>query len=328
MNYSIFDFYQMNYLLILITSIKTKKRSISKSLLIDICSSHIIGGRSYDYEKAVKLASLLNLISERNKNIRLSKLGNIFLSDNPNNYYELTNKQKDFLIKNYMFQGLFFKELKAVFSLFYPDYEDETYYINKDEAFIPKDIEPCFNLLKSLGVLIKLNSFYVVSKVYVKEISKLLSPKLTITSKNLLKKLELQKKLGDHAENLVLKFEINRLKKINCKIQAQLARKISVLNEAAGYDIESFNGDDYIIQYDRFIEVKSSSGKEIKFFWTRNQHDIAQELKDKYWIYYVGNLSLSDEGPVNPIMFQNPVNIFTEDEKFVIEPAVFLIRKN
>lgn len=328
MNYSIFDFYQLNYLLIVITSIKTKKRSISKSLLIDICSSYIIGGRSYDYEKAVKLASLLNLISERNKNIRLSKLGNIFLSDNPNNYYELTNKQKDFVIKNYMFQGLFFKESKAVFSLFYPDYEDETYYINKDEAFIPKDIEPCFNLLKSLGVLIKLNSFYVVSKVYVKEISKLLSPKLTITSKNLLKKLELQKKLGNHAENLVLKFEINRLKKINCKIQAQLARKISVLNEAAGYDIESFNGDEYIIQYDRFIEVKSSSGKEIKFFWTRNQHDIAQKLKDKYWIYYVGNLSLSDEGPVYPIMFQNPVNIFTEDEKFVIEPAVFLIRKN
>jgi len=328
MNYSIFDFYQLNYLLIVITSIKTKKRSISKSLLIDICSLHIIGGRSYDYEKAVKLASLLNLISERNKNIRLSKLGNIFLSDNPNNYYELTNKQKDFVIKNYMFQGVFFEESKTVFSLFCPDYENETYYLNKDEAFVPKDIEPCFNLLKSLGVLIKLNSFYVVSKAYVKEISKLLSPKLTITSKNLLKKLELQKKLGDHAENLVLKFEINRLKKKNCKIQAQLVRKISVLNEAAGYDIESFNGNDYNIQYDRFIEVKSSSGKEIRFLWTRNQHDIAQELKDKYWIYYVGNLSLSDEGPVYPIMFQNPVNIFTEDEKFVIEPAVFLIRKN
>jgi len=328
MKYSIFDFYQLNYLLIVIASIKKNKRSISKSLLIDICSSHIIGGRSYDYEKAVKLASLLNLISERDKDIRLSKLGNIFLSDNAYNYYELTNKQKDFIIKNYMFQGVFFEESKAVFSLFCPDYENETYYLNKDDAFIPKIIEPCFNLLKILGVLIKLNSFYIVSKAYVKEISKLLSPKLTITSKNLLKKLELQKKLGDHAENLVLKFEINRLKKKKCKLQAQLVRKISDLNEAAGYDIESFNGDDYNIQYDRFIEVKSSSGKQIKFLWTRNQYDIAQELKDKYWIYYVGSLSLSDEGPVNPIMFQDPVNIFTDDEKFTVEPAVFLIRKN
>ena len=71
MKYSIFDFYQLNYLLIVIASLKKDKRSISKNLLIDICSSHIIGGRNYNYEKAVKLASILNLISERGKNIRL-----------------------------------------------------------------------------------------------------------------------------------------------------------------------------------------------------------------------------------------------------------------
>lgn len=328
MDFSFFDFYQLNKLLIVIAYFTNSKRHISKKILLDICSSQIICARRYNYNKAIKLAYLLNLISKNDDNkIFLSKLGKIFLSFNPKRNYELTNRQKKFLIKNYIFNGIFSSNTKTLFSLFHPDYENGTYVFNMEESSFSKDQKKYLNLLKCLGIIEKMNSLLVVSRIYVKDISKLLSPRLIISSERLKKRLESQKELGNHAENLVLKFEKQRLMKMGCSMQAKLVRKISDLNESAGYDIESFNGNNFNINYDRFIEVKASYGKKIKFYWTRNEYNTAKKLKKNYWIYFVINLSLSDTGPINPIIFHNPASFLTKSDKYSIEPDVFLIRK-
>jgi len=328
MNYSLFDFYQLNYLLIVIAKLSKYDKYVQKKILIYECLSHILGARRYNYEKALKLALLFNLISERNNRIYLSKPGREFLISNPNNYYELTDNQKEFIINNYLLSGVFSSASKELFSIFLPDYENETYYFNLDEDSFPKEKEPILTLSINIGIINKDNSLLVVKKAFVGQIAELLGPEIKISSKKLLEKMRYQIKLGEYAENLVLKYEKERLEKMNKPIQSNLVRKISSLNSSAGYDIESFNGNNSDIEFNRFIEVKACSENRIRFYWTRNEYNVALKLKNKYWIYFVNELHLQDIGPISPIMFKNPINMFGNNKKYNIEPYVYLIEKN
>lgn len=59
---------------------------------------------------------------------------------------------------------------------------------------------------------------------------------------------------------------------------------------AAGYDIASFSSLS-TLHHDLFIEVKSFAGAK-RFFWTRNEIEIAEEFGEQYALYLVdiGNM--------------------------------------
>ena len=93
------------------------------------------------------------------------------------------------------------------------------------------------------------------------------------------------RKLGALAEEAVVEYERTRLRKLGLVVEASLVRRISQLNAAAGYDIESFDQKRTVLEYDRLIEVKASQGKRVRFYWTRNEYKAAERYRDQgHWI--------------------------------------------
>ena len=109
---------------------------------------------------------------------------------------------------------------------------------------------------------------------------------------------------GALGELLVLEYERKRLVRAKRPNLAAMVRWTSKENIAAGFDISSFE----INGSPRFIEVKASVGGARRFMITRNEWNVAQIEKDRYWIYFVTNINSKPEIR----LFQNPVRLELE----------------
>lgn len=118
---------------------------------------------------------------------------------------------------------------------------------------------------------------------------------------------ELQRKLGYEAECFVLNFELNKLSKHLSKNNIKI---ISEEYSNAGYDIESFDSENSIVN-DKFIEVKSYS-ENLSFYWSRNEIETAKQLGDCYFIYLVDRKKMNLYG-YKPIEIQNPFETILEN---------------
>ena len=60
-------------------------------------------------------------------------------------------------------------------------------------------------------------------------------------------------------------------------------------NVAAGYDIKSFESkqDKNGLAIPRFIEVKAVASINYRFYWTRNEIEVAKQLRNRYYLYLV-----------------------------------------
>lgn len=132
-------------------------------------------------------------------------------------------------------------------------------------------------------------------------------------------KLRSQMEKGHEAENIALKFEKEKLIKAGRK---DLAEKVELVagKIGLGYDILSYEADsekDIIMQ----IEVKSvNSGKNKRFFITRNELNKSRLLSN-YYIFLVENAS--SEKP-NIIQIKQP-NLFDKD-KFELETVSYEVK--
>jgi len=152
------------------------------------------------------------------------------------------------------------------------------------------------------------NSFKDFFTSYVIDRLKKVSKKRKISLTKLKELQDLQDKYGNEAESFVLNFEMNRLHNHPSKIDIKI---ISEDFSNAGYDIESFNSVDSIVN-DKFIEVKSCNGN-LTFFWSRNEIEVAKELGDSYFIYLI-NRELINKKNYKPYIIQNPfINILDND---------------
>lgn len=91
------------------------------------------------------------------------------------------------------------------------------------------------------------------------------------------------KEIGELGEKYVIEYEQRRLKSIGRPDLAENIEQVSLTNVGAGYDVKSFekNG------IERFIEVKTTTGEGSQFQLTFNEYKVAQENKERYWIYFV-----------------------------------------
>ena len=122
------------------------------------------------------------------------------------------------------------------------------------------------------------------------------------------KKIENQELAGDRAEAWILKQEKMRL--INHPLKENIVR-ISVDNVNAGFDIASFKSH-ASFQYDKFIEVKSYSGKP-SFFISSNEFTKAKQLGSSYFLVIVDRDRMDDES-YEPIQIINPFNTLMEGD--------------
>lgn len=132
--------------------------------------------------------------------------------------------------------------------------------------------------------------------------------KKRISLEALKKILEKQELLGLKAEIFVMGYEQKRLK--DDKRNGNIVH-ISPFDVNAGYDIASFHNE-YSIQHDRFIEVKSFNNN-LNFYWSKNEIEVAKLKQDLYYLYLVDRDKIHQED-YEPIIIKNPyVSVFLND---------------
>ena len=150
-------------------------------------------------------------------------------------------------------------------------------------------------------------------------ISHIKETKASITPSELEKILQQQKENGERGEEFVVEFEKNRLKREDIEWVAKIA-----VNE--GYDIASYNSSKEKV-YSRFIEVKSFSGGNPGFFWSKNEIRKAKAFTTSYWLYLV-DLSRIKDKTYSPLMICNPADNILNNPEWVSNPELLYISFN
>ena len=149
-----------------------------------------------------------------------------------------------------------------------------------------------------------------VSEQIVKYFPKKKSAKLS--EEELHKLLAKQIEIGSEAEEIAIKYEEKRLRELGKEELIVGITRVSKKNVSEGYDIASFNGDVITTVYDRFIEVKATTGESPYFYWSENEIEVAKKKQDKYFVYLYTNLRNETKRKLTVI--QNPYHeIFEKD---------------
>ena len=175
------------------------------------------------------------------------------------------------------------------------------------------------------GVIIIRESFYLVNECYFNEIQRLKHKKTGLSPDYLDTILKKQKDIGDFAEGLCIEYEVNRLNRMNKKIQAKMIKHVASSDVGVGYDIASFDGTSVLLTHDRFIEVKATSSPTIKFYWSKREREVAMKLKDRYWLYIFTGFHIGKPYNGIPKMFQDPIKTVLNDKQFEIEEDTLYI---
>lgn len=318
------DINSINYLLLVIKNLSDKDNSCFLDSVETICLSNIFGGKPIDFKRLLELSKQLNLVSHKKKVVSLNIAGQEFVLLNQDNTYEISQGQAGYIIENFVFNGLWKSNSRGFFQNFSPNYKLVTFDLVVRENPLPKRYIPVFSLLKRLEIVEVKDGTISVKPLYVRYVKELLSSK-KLSHEELKKLLEADEQLGLLAEEAVLVFERKRLEQLGRLLEADLVRKIGQLDVIAGYDIESFNGDTPELNPNRFIEVKASKQNRIRFFWSINEYEKAKELRDNYWIYFVGGFNETNKLKVNPIMIQNPVKFIAEGKILKLNISKYLV---
>ncbi|WP_371069452.1 DUF3883 domain-containing protein [Sediminibacillus sp. JSM 1682029] len=169
------------------------------------------------------------------------------------------------------------------------------------------------NLLINLGVIgfdYRNENILLFDSNYESMLEKIVSSKRSKLSLEKLKEiLEHQNKIGEEAELFVLDYENKRLNSVNSKFYA---KKISEVDVSAGYDIVSFTNPESN-KYDRFIEVKSYTGK-INFYWSKNELKSACTKEENYYLYLVDRDKIKNKN-YQPVIIRDPYKNVYLNEK-------------
>jgi len=157
--------------------------------------------------------------------------------------------------------------------------------VYKPRAKIRRDESGIRNLLIEFGIVGYMDSerLYYITDEYLPVIVK--KTQGLYHSQNELEFINnKQKEIGCAAELEVLKFEKKRLE--NRPELVGEVQLISQKNANAGYDILSCEFEcSKKNPIFRYIEVKAVSLTDLRFFWTRNEIEVAKNLGERYYLY-------------------------------------------
>ena len=279
-----------------------------------------------DFDELGKFCKDSEILKFDNDIITITSLGNEILSEYQKNS-NLNQKLKKIFREKCFLQGKFSESINESLSRFMKISNevwaptDQVYDLFKNKELLPLLYE-C-ELLELVGDKVILNSKYD-DKISTKKFTN----QVRISQKQIDNQLRLMKKIGDIAEELVVKYEKNRLENLGFKFESEKVHRISGVHANAGYDVVSFNGESKDGDYDRFIEVKGSSGEEFDFHWSENEIKIAIELEDDYWIYFVPEIDIETKNTASEInKVQNPYIKIFENKSFSKTPESYHIKK-
>lgn len=148
--------------------------------------------------------------------------------------------------------------------------------------------------------------------------------KSKFTSKSTLEKNLLDKnQLGDSAEKRIYLYEKERVGKLLVSEIEHISQK----NVAAGYDIKSITQLDDGRILPRFIEVKAVPSEDYRFYWSRNERDVAQSLGNFYYLYLLPVDSMQQFNIGELKIIENPCNFITTTMGWNCEPDTIVCYK-
>lgn len=314
-----------NKVLISLSELTTKGDSCSVDSLVTQCKSVVFGGQRGEYESVLNHCKYCGLLQIKNQNVAISILGHKFLSSNRERYFEINEAQKQLLTERIVFKGPWNNYARELFEHFSVNQVTATYELSTVDNSLPKTLNITIHFFKYLGILLEGDYVIEVVKKYSQLVYELTADGKAISEQKLEQLLMENRKLGAQAENEVVDFERQRLIKLGKRLQAELVRRISISNAAAGYDIESFDGTTDDVFPNRFIEVKATTGDDIRFYWTINERKVAKKRRSNYWIYVLTNFREDKPSESLPIMIQNPESVILKHDCFSIEVNKYLI---
>jgi hypothetical protein len=308
---------ELNRVLLTAKSLSVGGARVGVKLLIKHCKDFAIEGRMPDHSITVDFSVEMGLMKPAaRKSILISDEGHAFLEFNPVGDYDLSDEQKQYLLRSFFLDGKFRKEVRDCFRCFIASKSKGTFFWSSvDGVPFGKNVW-IVNHLEQLGVLEEIDEGYIVRSEYLDTITTFIDEPKGFTEEQMLDWLQEKKKLGDAAEHLILNFERERLKALGHHVESKCVRPVGKLRTDAGYDIESFNGKSPNMHFDRFIEVKGSVQPKLRFVWSSNEMKVAQRLRDKYWIYYQGGIDKNTgKSKYKPILLQDPFHKISSDPK-------------
>ncbi len=314
-----------NKVLISLAELTPVENSCSVDSLINQCRSVAFGGIRGEYESVLSHCKFCGLISVRRQSVSLSTLGHKFLSANRERYFEITEAQKQIIAERVVFKGAWSHHARELFEFFSVNQKSETYELSTIDISLTNNQNATMHFFKYLGILREEEFVIHVDNKYSELVYQLTADRKALTEQQLEKMLMENRKLGAKAEHTVVKFEKQRLIKMGKNVQAELVKRISAINTMSGYDIESFDGTTDAISPNRFIEVKATTGDEIRFYWSNNEREVAKKKKKFYWIYMLKSYKEDKPNESLPIMIQNPEQVIPEHAFFSIVVNKYLI---
>ena len=256
---------------------------LSVRTLVDLMSSSNFGGRIAGHRDTIAFATAARLIESSGESVRLTALGRELLALNEDSTYELAQGQAAFLAKECIFRPPYIEVSRSLFSRFTNDRSGRLSVHLPLSSVSPLECS-LLDFLRNLRVLtVEDDTVRIEAGVYSRMVPR---PSLNLlTQEQLDGLLEQQKWVGREAEHQALDFERQRLLRKGYATEAEKVRLISDSNVSAGFDIESYDGASPSLEFDRFIEVKSTSLEQPAFIWSANELATANGLGPKYWIY-------------------------------------------
>lgn len=316
-----------NKVLISLSELTPDGGSCSVESLINQCKSVVFGGQRGEYDSVLNHCKHCGLVQIKNKNITISTLGQKFLNANRARYFEITEAQKQLISERIIFKGAWSHHARDLFDYFSLNQTTATYELSINDTLLSKNQNATIHFFKYLGILQEREFVIRVDKKYSQMVYELTADAKAITEQQLEKILMENRRLGAQAENAVVEFEKQRLRKLGKMAQAELVKRISTINTAAGYDIESFDGTTDEIFPNRFIEVKATQGEEIRFYWSNNEMSVARKKKDTYWIYMM--VEFKEDRPQESVLIiiQSPEYSIKKSDFLTMEAHTFLIKE-
>jgi hypothetical protein len=304
-----------------------KKGALEKWVLKSfVYSQSGLSARIPDADLLIGLSTLLCLVKvkkEKNKTlISLTDAGKRLLTFKQLERDRFTKQQGRYLLSAAIKKIDIYRDLISVINIFSTG-------TNKDLHIDPHDTRIGYlenlilRLFQQLGIAKYCDGNIIIPKNEIGWLLSTVSPVLHMDIDDLLDSLEARRQYGQLAEEYVLNKEKERLTGSKREDLAQLVRKISNQNIAAGYDILSFDGIDSDVSPDRFIEVKGTTGNQISFYLSKNELDTAQKLRDKYWVYCVLNVKTIKSKKL--IMMRDPYKTVFQNKKYIVEPVLWRV---
>jgi hypothetical protein len=319
---------ELNRVLLAVNELRDVDGVAELEVVIEHCKGTVIEARIPEHQLNIEFAGQIGFLVISGNAIRLTDEGLGFIELNPSSQYDLSEEQKRVLLRTCYLHGALRKDAMAILKVFSPGLGTDVFrWSLYDSPPLPN--EWTVEHLSQLGLLHRRDDGWEVRGDYSKTVAEFLGEGEGWSEESFREYLKEKEEVGKLGEDLVKAYEVRRLMSLGHAVEARCVRRISNLRVNAGYDIESFDSSSPAMAYDRFIEVKSARGRQLRFFWSDNEIKIATKLGKRYWIYFQGAIDVGKQkGRDEPILVNDPVNSILKSGTFKIIPQGLIVESD